>query len=73
MQSAPTEWAMFGAHFLALDYLRARGDADFDTASECLRALVTRHPLGPAIFTTALAGGALWFHRHILGPLKEAT
>ena len=62
---------MFGAHFLALDYLRARGDADADTASECLRALVARHPHGPAIFTVALIGGCAWFHRHILGPLKE--
>lgn len=73
MQSAPTEWAMFGAHFLALDYLRARGDADFDTASECLRALVARHRFGPAIFTVGLIGGCAWFHQHILGPLRETT
>lgn len=71
MQSAPTEWLLFGAHLIALDVIRARGEADHDTASEVVRALVARHRLGPAIFTTALAGGALWFHRHILGPLEK--
>lgn len=72
-QSAPTEWAMFAAHFVALDYLRARGEADADTASECLRSLVARHQHGPLLFTVALLGGTAWFHRHILRPLREAT
>ena len=71
MKSAPAEWVLFGAHLVALDVIRARGEADFDTASECLRAVVARHRLGPAAFTFGLAIGAAWFHRHILGPLKE--
>jgi hypothetical protein len=73
VKSAPAEWVLFGAHLVVLDVIRARGEADFDTASECIRAAVARHRFGPAVFTTALAGGALWFHRHILGPLRETT
>lgn len=58
-------------HLLVLDYVRARGEADSDTASECLRDLVARHPVGPTAFTVGLIGGCAWFHHHILGPLKE--
>ena len=71
MHSPPLEWSLAVGHLLVLDAIRARGDADLDTASEVVRSLVARHRLGPAIFTTALAGGALWFHRHILGPLER--
>jgi hypothetical protein len=70
MQAPSVEWGMAIGHLLVLDYLRARGDADNDTASECLRSIVARHQLGPAAFTVALVGGCAWFHRHILGPLR---
>lgn len=65
-QSAPTEWAMFAAHFLALDYLRARGEADHDTASECIRSAFRVHtPRGRLAFTATLAAGAVGFWVHI--------
>ena len=70
MHSPPVEWTMAVGHLVVLDYLRSRGEADADTASECLRALVARHRLGPAAFTFGLALGTAWFHRHILGPLS---
>lgn len=69
MQSPPAEWAIAIGHLAVLDYMRSRGDADHDTLSEVTRGLVERHPRGELIFTAALAGGALWFHRHIVRPL----
>jgi hypothetical protein len=57
---------LFGAHFVALDYLRARGDADSDTLSEVVRDLTRRHPRGEQIFTASLVLGALALRRHII-------
>lgn len=69
MQSPPAEWVLFGAHFAVLDYMRARGEADADTASEVIRDLVARHRHGPALFLLALAGSSAAFAVHILRPL----
>lgn len=68
MQSPKVEWTLFVAHFAVLDYIRARGEADHDTASEVIRGYVDSHPAGRAIFTTALTGAAVIFWRHILRP-----
>lgn len=66
MQSPRIEWTLFAAHFIALDYLRARGEADSDTASEvCRHAFRVDTPRGRAAFTATLATGAVLFHRHI--------
>jgi len=71
MQSPPTEWLLFGAHFVALDWLRAKGDADHDTLSEVVRNAVAKHPRGRAMFTAALAVGAVVLHEHIVRPLRH--
>lgn len=69
MQSPPIEWTLGIGYLGALDYLRSRGEADADTFSEVVRDFVERIPHGELVFTVALAGGALWFRRHILKPL----
>ena len=68
MQSPPLEWTLAIGHLAALDYIRARGEADSDTLSEVIRGYVDSHPAGRAIFTTALTGAAVIFWRHILRP-----
>jgi hypothetical protein len=68
MQSPPAEWLLFGAHFVVLDYLRSRGDADSDTLSEVVRDLTKRHPRGEQAFTVALIAGAIALRRHIIRP-----
>ena len=70
MQSPPAEYFLFGLHFAALDYLRARGEADADTLSEVIRDQVARHPAGPAVFLLGLAAASAGFAVHILRPLR---
>lgn len=70
MQSPPKEWLLFGAHFAALDYLRAKGDPDHDTLSEVVRNAVAKHPRGRVVFTAVLAVGAVVLHEHIVRPLR---
>lgn len=70
MQSPPAEWLIFGAHFVALDYLRHKGDGDGDTLSEVTRNLVAKHPRGRVLFSAALAVGAVALHEHIVRPLR---
>lgn len=70
MQSPRAEWALGIGYLAILDYLRARGDADGDTASECVRELVERHPRGQLAFTAAVVLGAFAFHRHIIHPSR---
>ena len=65
MQSPHAEWpALIGA-LAFVDYLRARGEADGDTASEVLRDTFARHPQGRHLFTLTWAAFAFWFWRHI--------
>lgn len=70
MQSPRAEWALGIGYLAILDYLRARGDADEDTFSECVRDLVGRHPRGRPAFTAVVALGAFAFHRHIIHPSR---
>lgn len=66
MHSPPAEWSLLAAYFIALDVLRARGETDRDTLSECVREGFRIHtPRGRALFTVTLAAGAVAFHRHI--------
>lgn len=37
MQSPPAEWVLGIGYLAVLDYLRARGEADGNTLSECTR------------------------------------
>jgi hypothetical protein len=71
MQSPPKEWLLFGAHFVALDYLRSLGDADHDTLSEVVRNTVAAHPRGRLLFAAALAVGGIVLHEHIVRPLRH--
>lgn len=71
MQSPPVEWALGIGYLALLDVIRARGEADGDTASEVVREAVSRHPAGRLMFTASVALGALAFHRHIVGPLAR--
>lgn len=66
MQSPPAEWAVLVGSLAAIDYLRSRGEADGDTASEVLRGYVYRHRLGPIVFSLVLFGGAELLRRHII-------
>lgn len=70
MRSPRAEWTLAIGHLALLDYLRARGEADSDTLSECLRELVERTPHGRAIFAAAVGVGAFVFHRHIVRGLR---
>lgn len=66
MNSPRVEWTLLAAYFIALDVIRARGEADSDTASECIRDAFRVHtPHGRTLFTAILAAGAVAFHRHI--------
>lgn len=71
MKSPPAEWALGIGYLAVLDLIRAHGEADQDTLSECLRAVVARHPNGHHLFAAAVAVSAYAFHRHICDPLKE--
>lgn len=62
MQSPPLEWTLAIANLAALDYLRARGDADADTLSECVRPWAERHPVA---FTAACVAVPAWFWCHV--------
>lgn len=73
MKSPAIEWSLGIGYLAALDYLRARGEADSDTLSEVCRDLVARHPLGHHALALALAAGSIAFHRHIVQPLKEQS
>lgn len=70
MQSPRIEWTLAIGHLAVLDYVRAKGEPDQDTLSECLRTAVERAPYGRVLFAASLAAGALVFHRHIVGPLR---
>lgn len=73
MQSPAAEWTLGIGYLLALDYIRARGDADDDTLSEVVRGIVAKHPLGSHALAAALVAGSYAFHRHIVVPLKEQS
>lgn len=70
MQSPPVEWTLGIAYLATLDYIRARGEADDDTLSECVRNVVARHPSGRHLFAAGLALGGVVFYRHIVDPLS---
>lgn len=66
MHSPKAEWSLLAAYFVALDVMRARGEADADTLSEVIRngcRVDTR--TGRLAFTATLAASAVAFHRHI--------
>jgi hypothetical protein len=65
MNSPPAEWTVLIGALALLDYIRSRGEADGDTASEVIRDLTRRHPSGDLFLGAGLAVGAVWFHRHI--------
>jgi hypothetical protein len=66
MQSPRIEWTLGIGYLVAVDALRARGEADGDTLSEVVRELIYRHPLGRAAFTLGYAAGAYVLHRHFV-------
>lgn len=70
MQSPPAEWTLAIGHLAILDYLRSIGDADHDTASECVRNFYSRLPHGRALWavTTVVGAAVLW--RHIDKPMR---
>ena len=72
MQSPPAEWVLGIGYLAILDAIRAKGEADGDTLSECVREWVDRHPRGEAIFTGAVILGGYVLHRHIVDPLRKA-
>lgn len=71
MKSPPAEWALGIGYLAAIDLVRAHGEADDDTLSEVIRGHVARHPHGERLFAAVLLASGLWFHRHIVNPLKE--
>lgn len=71
MKSPGIEWTLGAGYLALLDYIRARGEADGDTASECIRDLIAKHPHGQLLFTGALIAGGVAFHRHITKPLNR--
>lgn len=71
MQSPRIEWTMEAIRLFGLDYLRARGEADGDTASEVVRELVAAHPHGRRLLAAALVAGGVIFYRHIVDPLED--
>lgn len=71
MQSPRAEWALGIGYLVAVDIIRAHGEADHDTLSEVVRDLVERHPLGSQILGASLAFGGWAFHRHIVNPLRR--
>lgn len=81
MQSPHAEWALLAGsvvlHVGVLDYLRARGEADGDTLSECLAVWFrTDLPAGRATFAVVAFGATAGLVRHICKPrphlLKES-
>ncbi|HET6699528.1 MAG TPA: hypothetical protein VFG88_10605 [Nocardioidaceae bacterium] len=70
MQSPPLEWTMALGYLAALDFLRSRGEADFDTLSECVRPWAQRHPVA---FTAACAVVPVWFWGHIMRDRHHLT
>jgi hypothetical protein len=66
MQSPRAEWVLAIGHLAVLDYLRARGEADSDTLSECVRDIIDGHPLGRVAFTATYATGAFVLWRHLV-------
>lgn len=66
MKSPRAEWSLLVAYFIALDVMRARGEADSDTLSECARESFRVHtPRGRIAWRFALVGGGLLLDRHI--------
>lgn len=70
MKSPPAEWALGIGYLAAIDIIRAHGEADSDTLSECIRDVVARHPHGQRFLAVALLAGAVTFFRHIVNPLN---
>lgn len=71
MKSPGAEWVLGIGYLAAIDYIRARGEADDDTLSEVIRGHVAKHPHGERLFAAALLTSGIWFHHHITTPLKE--
>jgi hypothetical protein len=75
VQSPSKEWTVivgsFAFQFAALDWMRSRGDADFDTFSECVRAGVAKIPHGEVVLAALLAAPAVGFWHHICKPLHQ--
>ena len=70
MKSPGAEWVLGIGYLAAIDIIRAKGDPDDDTISECLRAVVERHPQGQRMLAAALVVGGVGFYKHICDPLK---
>lgn len=68
MHSPPIEWTVLIGSLAAIDYVRARGEADADTLSEVVRDVVQRHPHGHRIFAVGLTVGGVSLYRHICRP-----
>ena len=72
MKSPRIEWTLGIGYLALLDYIRSRGEADGDTASEVLRDLIARHPYGRPLFVATLIAGGVAFHQHIDKPLRRS-
>lgn len=60
------EWALLLAVPTIIDIVRNQGEPDGDTLSEVVHMVFKVDTfLGWLAFTATLAGGTLWFHRHI--------
>ena len=70
MQSPRVEWVLGIGYLAAVDLIRARGEADGDTLSECTRDLIERHPAGRAAFTLGYIVGAVALWRHLCAKEK---
>lgn len=55
---------------LMKNLIRAFGEADQDTISEQIRALVGHHQYGKTVFGAACVVVPVVFYRHIVGPLR---
>jgi len=71
MQSPPAELGTDLLAVLLKNTIRSLGEADQDTISEQIRALVERYPHGRAILAGALVVLPAAFYRHIVGPLDR--
>lgn len=72
MQSPPAELVtdIFGC--LVKNAIRGAGEADSDTISEQVRALVVRHPYGRPLLYLVTAAVAVGWVQHIDKPLRRA-
>ncbi|AWI33269.1 hypothetical protein DDW44_30805 [Streptomyces tirandamycinicus] len=65
---SPILWTAWVAFFVVYETIALLNRKDGDTLSENTRGLfrIRRSKAGRAIFTVAVAGGAVWFLLHIL-------